>query len=242
VGKRSWVEGKSGDQFARPSVPCCLLLVALFASSCVVPLSCIDQVYGPSARRYEHLVTLRTYSEPIEPPKRLVEPPKKLGQVGIGMWERFKYGATIRIDTGGRVNVSTDAAWPERCPDLSQEDLVEISRNWQPILDQMALRHTDLRLMANADVHKDDWRPDGPLLELSFGSTSPKGSTSTKTIGLLWDFWSSPPKDLYTAVMATLEVICSESRLARKYLLRDLPRPVFDQLECEVKRRPEERS
>ena len=204
-----------------------LLLVALFCTSCVPP-SCLDQVYGPSARRYEHLLTLSTYSQPIE------VPPTRPGSGRIGLPLLFKRGATVDIDTGGRMAASADHAWPERCPDLSQEDLVEISRDWQPILDEMETVSTDFRFMANPNVHEDDWRPDGPLLQLSFGSTSLQGSTSGRTIGLLWDFRSSLPKSFDTAVMGTLKVVCSNSRLARKYLLRDLPRSVFDQLERET--------
>jgi len=80
--------------------------------------------------------------------------------------------------------------------------------------------------MANPYLGNEDWRPDGSLLELSFGSAS------GKTLALLWDGQSSLPNDLDTAIMGTLEMVCSNSRLAKRYLFRDLPRQVTSRLEC----------
>lgn len=201
-----------------------LLLVALFCISCIPP-TCIDSSFGASGPRYEHLLTLNTYSEPIE------EPPSIPISAGIGMSDRFRYGAVTNIDARGHIRVSTLNHWPQRCPDLSQEELVRLSRNWQPIFDQTETPQSVLRFMANPDVEATDWRPDGPLLQLSVGST--KGTTTSgKSIALFWDFHASLPESLEIAVMRTLNVVCSNSRLAKKYLLRDLPPPVASQLEC----------
>jgi hypothetical protein len=198
-----------------------VLVVALFGTSCVVPPSCIDRVFGFSKPNVEHLVTLTTFSEPIE------EPPKRRYSTGIGMWERFERGASITIDARGSMAVSASNMWPERCPKMSQEDLVEVSRYWRPVIEQMVKPRTHFRVMANPDIGNDDWRPDGPLLSLSFGSAS------GKNLGLLWDGRSSLPEDLDTAVIGTLEMVCSNSRLAKRYLLRDLPRQVASRLECQ---------
>jgi hypothetical protein len=120
----------------------------------------------------------------------------------------------------------SSGSWPERCPRIPPEDLVEVSRSWQLLLDRMATSHTGLQVMANPYTFEDDWRPDGPLVSLSFGSTS------GKTLGLLWDGRTSLPGELDTAVMGTLEMVCSNSRRAKRYLLRDLPRQVTSRLEC----------
>lgn len=80
--------------------------------------------------------------------------------------------------------------------------------------------------MANPITDNEDWRPDGSLLSLSFGSAS------RKNLRLMWDGESSLPEDLDGPVMALLEMVCSNSRLARRYLLRDLPRSVTSRLEC----------
>ena len=51
------------------------------------------------------------------------------------MWERFERGEVIRIDAKGGMTVSTLDFWPERCVAISQEDLAEVSRAWQPFLE-----------------------------------------------------------------------------------------------------------
>lgn len=58
------------------------------------------------------------------------------------------------------------------------------------------------------------------------------GPPSTKTLELLWNGRSSLPEDLDSAVIKTLETVCSNSRLAKKYLLRDLPQQVAVRLTC----------
>lgn len=199
-----------------------LLVVALLGTSCVVSPPCIHRVFGlPNASpKAEHFATLTVYAEPIEGPV------ERRDSTGIRMSERFARGAFITIDAGGRMAVSSLDLWPERCPRIPQEDLVEVSRYWEPILEQMATSHMDLQVMANPYTGNDDWRPDGPLLSLQFGPTS------GKNLGLLWDGRSSLPGDLETAVMGTVAMVCSNSRLAKRYLLRDLPRQVTSQLEC----------
>lgn len=200
-----------------------LLVVALCGTSCVVPPSCFHRVFGfPNASpNAEHFATLTVFSEPIEGPI------KRRYSAGIGMWERFERRSSMSIDARGSMAVSGKNMWPERCPKIPQDDLAEVSQYWQPLLEQMVRPHTGLQVMANPYTDNDDWRPDGPLLSLSFGSTS------GKTLGLLWDCQSRLPQELDTAVMGTLEMMCSNSRLARKYLFRDLPRQVTGRLECQ---------
>lgn len=195
-----------------------LLLAALLGTSCVVPPSCIGRTFGP-VRPIEHFATLTVFSEPIEGPL------KRRYSTGVGMWERFERRASMTIDARGKMVVAS-GSWPERCPRIPPEDLVEASRSWQPLLDRMPMPHIGLQVMANPYTYEDDWRPDGPLVSLSFGSTS------GKTVGLLWDARSRLPEELDTAVMGTLEMVCSNSRRAKRYLLRDLPRQVTSRLEC----------
>jgi len=197
-----------------------LLLVAFLGTSCVPP-GCIDRAFGS---RHEHFVSITLFSEPIEEPKRRYS-------TGIGMWERFERGSSITIDARGSMAVSTLSMWPRSCPRIPREDLSEVSRYWQPLLEQMATPHTRLQVMANPylgneDLGNEDWRPDGSLLELTFGSAP------GKTLALLWDGQSSLPGELNTAVIGTLEMVCSNSRLAKGYLFRDLPRQVTSRLEC----------
>jgi hypothetical protein len=72
----------------------------------------------------------------------------------------------------------------------------------------------------------DDWRADGPVLWLSISSLS------EKHLQLMWDGQLSLPKELDIAVIGTLEMVCSNSRLAKKYLLQGLPHQVASRLEC----------
>jgi len=196
-----------------------LLVVALFGTSCVPP-SCMVRAYGPSTPNDEHFARVTVFAEPIEGPL------KRRYSTGIGMWERFERGASIHIDAGGSMAVSTLNMWPERCPRIPRDDLAEVSRSWQTVLQQTDLPRTGIEVMANPYMGDEDWRPDGPLLSLSFGPAS------GKNFGLLWDGRSSLPRDLDTAVMGTLEMVCSNSRLAKRYLFRDLPRQVTSRLEC----------
>jgi hypothetical protein len=199
-----------------------LLAAALLGTSCVVPPSCIDRVFGlpGTSPNTEHFATLTVYGGPIEGPV------ERSHAASPRMSERFERGASITVNARGRMAVSSLDLWPERCPKIPQEDLAEVSRSWQPLLEPMSSSHMDLQVMANPYTSHGDWRPDGPILELSFGSTS------GKSLGLLWDGRSSLPGDLDTAVMGTLEMVCSNSRLAKKYLFRDLPRQVTSRLDC----------
>jgi hypothetical protein len=196
-----------------------LFFVALSGISCVVPPSCIDRTFGSPAND-EHFATLTLFSEPVQ------EPVERRDSTNIAMWERFERGASIRIDATGSMAVSALDMWPERCPTIPREDLAAVSRLWEALLEQMALPHTDLRVMANPEIGNEDWHPSESLLSLSFGSAS------GKSLGLLWDGESTLPEQLDTAVMATLELVCSNSRLAKKYLHRDLSRQVVSRLEC----------
>lgn len=201
-----------------------LLVVALHVMSCVPP-SCYPQVYGTSSRQIQHLVGVSVYSEPAE------EPLERLYEAGVGMLERFERYARVDIDQKGRMAVYGLSVWPERCPRIPQDELAEVSRAWQPILDQLARPRTYFESMANPYTG-DDWRAEGPHLEITFGSVS------EKTLELMWDGRSSLPEELDIAVIATLEMVCSNSRLAKKYLLRDLPQQVATRLECPTDQAP----
>lgn len=196
-----------------------LVVVALFGTSCVPP-SCLDRTYLPVTPRPEHFASITIYAEPIEGPL------ERRYSTGIGMLERFERGASMNIDARGSMAVSGLNMWPQKCPRIPQEDLVAVSRSWQPILERMPAPHIGLQVMANPITDNEDWRPDGSLLSLSFGSAS------RKNLRLMWDGESSLPEDLDGPVMALLEMVCSNSRLARRYLLRDLPRSVTSRLEC----------
>jgi hypothetical protein len=193
--------------------------VALSGISCVVPPSCIDRAFGSPAND-EHFATLTLFSEPVQ------EPVERRDSRNIAISERFERGASVRIDATGSMAVSALDMWPERCPTIPREDLTAVSRMWQPLLEQMALPHTDVRVIANPEVGNGNWHSGESLLSLSFGSTS------GRSLGLLWDGESTLPEQLDTAVMATLEMVCSNSRLAKRYLLRDLSRQVVSRLEC----------
>ena len=195
------------------------LAVTLLATSCVVPPSCLSRHRGASTRRNGHFATVTVFSKPVE------EPLKRRYPTGVGMWERFERGEVIRIDAKGGMTVSASNFWPERCLAISQEDLAEISGQWKPFLERVVRSQTTVQVMANPYAG-DDWRAYGPLLSISFGSTS------GKHVGILWDGQLSLPKELDDAVMGTLEVVCSNSRLAKRYLLRDLPQQIASRLEC----------
>ena len=187
----------------------------LFATSCVPP-SCFDLTYGTPNEK--HLLTIVLFSGPL--PK-----PRNNYSTGIAMWERFERGSAIAIYINGRMNVSTLSMWGRQCPTISQEDLIELSRAWDPVLRQMVESEANIQIMANPYTGEDDWRPSGPLLELSL--TSPSG----KNLQLLWD-GPALSGDLDTAVTQTLEIVCANSSLAKEYLLRDLPTQVSSRLEC----------
>lgn len=141
------------------------------------------------------------------------------------MWERFERNERITIDGQGGMTVSGSDSWPDRCLRIPRQDLARLRRHWQPFVEQPVRPHTTLQVMADPYTG-DDWRASGPLLSFSFGSLS------ERSVGLLWDGQLSLPEDLDTAVIGTLEVACSNSRLAKEYLLRGLPREVADRLEC----------
>jgi hypothetical protein len=197
----------------------CALTVTLFATSCVVPPRCIPRTFGkPSPKKLLVFITL--YSEPIG------EPPAQPSPNGFAMWPLFKRGAAIRLDADGAMTVSALDMWPESCPTISREDLARVARSWRPFLDRVTQARTDIRALANPHLG-DDWRPDGPVLSLSYGSTS------DRLVQLLWDGQSSLPPELETAVIGTLATMCSNSRRAKKYLLRDLPQQVAGRLDCQ---------
>ncbi len=141
------------------------------------------------------------------------------------MWERFERSDSISIDGKGGMTVFGLQSFPDRCLRISQEELAELSRDWQPFLEHLVKPRTDALVMVNPYTG-DDWQAYGSLIELTFGSAS------EKVFGLLWDGQLSLPEELDTAVIGTLEMICSNGRLARKYLLRGLPQQVASRLEC----------
>lgn len=195
-----------------------LLVVTLGVISCGSP-TCIGHTYGLSVEPRVHFATVTVYSEPLE------EPLEGLDETGVGLWERFERSDKMTVYAKGGMAVS-DGTWPERCPRIPQEDLAEASQHWQHFLEHLPRdRASSLQVMVNPYTG-DDWRADGPLLSLQFGSAS------GKSFGLLWDYRLSLPKDLDTAVIATLELVCSNSRLAQKYLRQGLPQQVGNRLEC----------
>jgi hypothetical protein len=100
-----------------------------------------------------------------------------------------------------------------------------VSQRWQPVLERIVTPQPDVQMVANAAKG----RRDGPLLSLQFGPLS------DKNLGVLWDGESPLPADVETAVMATLELMCSNSRVAKRRLLRDLPQQVAIRLKCQGK-------
>jgi hypothetical protein len=192
-----------------------LLLVALFATACVPP-SCFDRSYGFPKR--DGLLRLTSLSQPIEEPLETKDSSKPIHA-------RFENGAYITVSTRGRMTVSRDVAWPEACPTMPADDIVELSRYWQPVLDRMDESNWEFRAMTTPDLSSDAWRPDGPLLELSF-------VTSGKSVQVWWDGRSQLADSIRAKVLGTLELVCSNSDRARKYLLRDLPPEVASQLVC----------
>lgn len=198
------------------------LVVSFLGTSCVVPPSCIPHTFGLPASRAESFATVLVYAQPV------AAPPEG-SATGVGMGQRFERGAAMRIAAGGGMAVSGLDMWPQRCPRISPQELARVSRSWQPVLGRMATPHTNLLRTADPRTLAEGWHPDGPLLSLTFGSTA------GRSLQLLWDGRSSLPEDLEAAVLETLELVCSHSRLAKGYLLRDLPRQVAGRLECRRK-------
>ena len=184
-----------------------------------VPPKCVPRTFGkPSPKK--PLLAIALYSEPVEEPRAQPSPN------GFAMWPLFERGAAIGLDADGAMTVSALNMWPESCLTISPEDLARVDRGWQPFLDQMSKARTGIRALANPHLG-DDWRPDGPILSISFDSPS------ERRVELLWDGRSSLPPGLETAVIGTLETICSNSRRAKKYMLRDLPQQVAGRLDCQ---------
>jgi hypothetical protein len=201
----------------------CLLVAALFGISCYVPPSCFDRTFHPSAPEHKYFVGVRVYAGPIAEPKRRYS-------TGIGMWERFERGDSMEIAAGGTMAVGTLHPRPRTCPRVAREEVVELSRIWDTILEPLRRRENFLMVMpGNPYTWKDEWRPDGPLVEVSV--VSPSG----KNLGLMWDGRTRLSKSLDDAVMGTLEVFCSNSRLAERYLRRDLPQETSSRLQCKRK-------
>lgn len=196
-----------------------LLIVATLHMMSCVPPSCYSRVYGTSSRQMKLYARVEVYAEPVE------EPRKGTSEMPVGIWERFKRRASIDIEEKGRMAVFGLSSWPERCPRIPQDELAEASQHWQLFLERPIGDRTLLQVMA-IPYTGDDWRAVGPLLYLEFGSAS------GRSVGLLWDYQSSLPEELDTVVIGTLELACSNSRLAKKYLLRDLPPQVGSRLEC----------
>jgi hypothetical protein len=207
----------------------CLLLVALSATSCVVPPSCFDKAFDFPPPEYDHFATVRTYSEPLAESPECNLPSGSCtwsgGGTGLRPSQWYQRTADMSVDAGGRMMVS-NLGDPRSCLRVPRDELDQLSSYWRPVFEQSSEPKTVLFFMANPEIFNDAWRPDGPLLDVSFGTLS------GESVGLMWDGKSSLPPSLDAAVMATLELFCSSSRRADKYLLRDLPPQVASRLEC----------
>ena len=194
------------------------LVVVVLVTSCIPP-SCLTPQRGAATARKGHLVTVTLFSQPA------AEAAPTSQAAGIGIWEQFERADFVVIDGKGGMSVSAFNFWEDRCLRISQEDLARLRQHWRLFLEHVARSHTALWVMADPYTF-DDWRAYGPVLSFSFGSPA------ERSFGLLWDGQLGLPEDLDTAVIGTLEVICSNSRLAKKRLLGGLPRQVADRLEC----------
>jgi hypothetical protein len=195
----------------------CLLLVVLFGTSCVPP-ACLGWAYdySPPAR----VATLRTFTDPHR------EPPESSAPGSVRFQDWFHRGVAIDINARGSMAVQRNIGWPDRCPRLAREDLEAMSREWEPFLELLSAPHTYWRTMRDPEIFDTDWRPEGPVVDITFHSPA-----SGKSVSLLWD-GSRLPGALDPAVIGTLETMCSNSNWARKHLLRDLPPQVASRLRC----------
>jgi hypothetical protein len=204
----------SSARYRLVSIP---LFWVLFATSCVPHFSCIRTVDTPIR---ESFLTLHVFSDPIEKIEGSATGHPVLG--------KFKYAAVIGIDVAedgsGRLSVRTMGARLLSCSRIAAEDLGELSRSWRPVLERSPTPNPKFQVMATP--YTEDWRPDGPLISLSFGSPL------SDNVGLLWDGRSNLPDDLDKAVVATLELLCSTNRTAREQLLHGLPQ-LSGRLECQ---------
>lgn len=221
VVRKGKSEGKSTRVCMMTRMPklICALALTLFAASCVVPPGCAPRTFGkPSPKDPFLFITL--YADPVE------EPPPQADPKGFMMAPLFARGAALRLDAEGAMTVSALDMWPESCLTISREDLARVAQHWQPFLDRMTTARTSLTALTNPDLGH-DWRPDGPVLSLSFDSAS------ERRVQLLWDGRAGLPPELDAAVIGTLETMCSNSRRAKKYMLRDLPQRIADRLDCQ---------
>ena len=160
--------------------------------------------------RKGHLVTVILFSQPA------AEAVPTSQAAGIWIWDQFERAEIVVIDGKGGMSVSAWNLWPDRCLRISQEDLARLRQGWGLFLEHVVNSHTDLDRMADPYTG-DGWRAYGPVLSFSFGLPA------ERSFGLLWDGELSLPEDLDTAVIGTLEVICSNSRLAKKRLSGPAP-------------------
>ena len=194
-----------------------LLLLFHFAVSCGSP-SCLDLTYLPNEKP---LVWMILFSDPMLESGNSSAP-------RVSGWDSFQRASRIVIYDNGRMMVSSLNSWGESCPTVSQADLIELSEIWAPLFRKVRgvpLSPAQIRMMADPDTWRADWRPDGPLIELRLNS--PFG----KNVAILWD--GSPlSTTIGSPVIRTLEIACSTSPRARKYLVRDLPQQVSSVLKC----------
>jgi hypothetical protein len=141
---------------------------------------------------------------------------------------RFAKGADMTIYTSGRMTVSGLDMWPRQCLTVPREELNELSRAWEPVLRQMVRSETSIQWMAHQITFEDDWQHEGPLISITLVG-------SVKRVDLLWDGFTPLPPELDTAVMRTLQIACSHSRVARGDLVRNLPRQLSDRVECSTR-------
>lgn len=161
---------------------------------------------------------IRVYSRPLETPL------ERGSRERVMPWEFFRRSYVMTVDVSGGLTVSEGDFWPERCTSIGSESLQSIQEVLAPYLTGEP-RVPTVNMLEAPFTGKDDWRPQGSLIELSFGA---KGAN----LQLLWDGKAKLPDDLDQAIIATMDLVCDRSHLAKSYLSRSLPEEVSSRLEC----------
>lgn len=195
-----------------------LLHVGFLLTACFVPPSCLSRQSGAATHRSQQFAQVIVHSKPLGE----IESAESIRP---GLWRHFARSRVVVIDGRGGMTVSEDDFWPERCTKISPRELAIVSQDWQRVFARQVGQRTDQQFMSQPFTG-DGWKARTPILELS------AGPASDKHLELLWDGRQRLPEELETAVISTLELICTHSRLAKKYLLEGLPEEVATRLDC----------